>query len=270
MNIVSILNKLKETNMISTDEEGIALFSDCFNKFGISLLLLKDERKFSSIVDLLVYNNISLQKANGIYNLRIFAIEKDKLENIISSYKEIGEIEFLQAHPEIITEEKNIEVIFENMKQYQKEQIPYKINNDYDMDKLLVSRDVLDANIHNKDINNYLKTILKDKSLVDKVENKIPNVGEEDISIALELQKVENKICEEFLVPADDGWKIVINNMEVNSLQNIKNTIAQIIDLNIPLSFNDAFIFVLFYKTSLNILDIEKILQDNSLEGGNK
>ena len=110
MNIVSILNKLKETNMISTDEEGIALFSDCFNKFGISLLLLKDERAFSTIIDLLVENRIPLQKVNGIYNLRIFALDEYNLKKIISAYSKIGEIDFLRMHPEMITEMKNIEI----------------------------------------------------------------------------------------------------------------------------------------------------------------
>ena len=51
MNIVTILNTLKENNLILDTEEGISLFSDCFNKFGISILLLKEEEKFNRIVD---------------------------------------------------------------------------------------------------------------------------------------------------------------------------------------------------------------------------
>ena len=58
MNIVSILKKLKETNMITASEEGISLFSDSFNKFGISLLLLNNEEKFARIVDILEKNKI--------------------------------------------------------------------------------------------------------------------------------------------------------------------------------------------------------------------
>lgn len=269
MNIVSVLNKLKEAKMISATDEGVALFSDCFNKFGVSLLLLKDDEKFSSIVDTLVEYKIPLQKANGIYNLRVFAVEENLLKSIISSFAEIGEIEFLRSNPEYLAAARDINVILENMKKYQSKQITYKSENEYNMDLLLSTSDEeVVTTATNEDVNAFLRNILKDASLVDKVENNIANAGEEDFNVALELQKVENKICEEFLFPVDDGWKIIIDKKEVNSFQEVKDTINTIINLNIPVSFNDALIFVLFYKSSLSISDIENIIKNNLIEGG--
>lgn len=266
MNIVSVLNKLKAANMISATEEGIALFSDCFNKFGISLLLLKDEEKFSNIVDTLVEYKIPLQKANGIYNLRLFAVDEIELRNILSSYSEIGEIEFLRMHPEVITAAHDVKIILENMKNYQNEQTVYKFENDYNMNLLLACKNEVNSN-NNENVNEFLKSILEDSSLVDKVVNNIANEGEEDYNVSLELQKVENKICEEYLFPVEDGWKIIINKKEVNSFQDVKDTINTIIKLNIPVTFNDALIFVLFYKTSLSISDIENIIKNDLFEG---
>lgn len=267
MNIVSVLNKLKEAKMIVPNEEGVALFSDCFTKFGVSLLLLKDEDKFNTIVNELVEAKIPLQKSNGIYNLRVFAVEVEKLKEIISAYTEIGEIDFLRRYPETLAATYNVQVILENMKKYQSDQVTYKVDNEYNMELLLADNEVVVAN-ENNEVNEYLKTLLEDKTLVDKVVNNIKNPGEEDFDVALELQKVENKICEEFLFPVDDGWKIIIDKKEVNSFQDIKDTINKIIKLNIPVTFDDALKFVLFYKTSLSVTEIEEILDNNLIEGG--
>lgn len=49
MNIKTILKKLESVNMVSDSEEGLQLFSDCFNKFGISLLLLNDEKNLMKL-----------------------------------------------------------------------------------------------------------------------------------------------------------------------------------------------------------------------------
>ena len=269
MNIVSVLNKLKEAKMISTTEEGVALFSECFNKFGISLLLLKDEDKFSNIIDTLVEYQIPLQKANGIYNLRIFAVDEIELKNMIISYSEIGEIEFLRSHPEYLATTRDIKTILDNMKEYQSNQIVYKVENEYNMELLLDNHEEQVVNSENtKNVNEYIKSLLENSSLVDKVENNIANEDEEDFNVALELQKVENKICEEYLFPVDDGWKIIIDKKEVNSFQDVKDTINTIIKLNIPITFNDALIFVLFYKTSLSVPEIEKIIKNDLFEGG--
>jgi cell fate (sporulation/competence/biofilm development) regulator YmcA (YheA/YmcA/DUF963 family) len=251
--------------MISTTEDGIQLFSDCFNKFGISLLLLNDEEKFNRIVDILVENRIPLQKSNGIYNLRIFAVDLLELENIINEYKSINEVEFLKHYPERITEAKNIHTIFENMKNYQKNGVSYKNENEYNIALLLDNNTyfVEDNNTSEfSNINDYLKSILSDASLVDKVINHTSNKDEEDFDVALELQKVENKICEEYLYPVDDGWKIVIDNKEVNGFQNIKDTINLITELNIPITFDDAFLFVLFYKTTLSVSEVDDIVKN--------
>ena len=266
MNIVSVLNKLKEAKMIVPNEEGVALFSDCFTKFGVSLLLLKDEDKFNSIVDALVEAKIPLQKTNGIYNLRVFALEMEDLRNLISSYSRIGEIEFLRYYPEMLTAVKDVQVILENMKKYQSEHISYKVGNDYDLELLLKKSEV--KKVEENEVNVFLKSILEDKSIVDKVVNNIVNTKEEDFDVALELQKVENKICEEYLFPVDDGWKIIIDKKEVNSFQDVKDTINTIIKLNIPVTFDDALKFVLFYKTSLSISEIKQILENNLIEGG--
>lgn len=267
MNIVSVLNKLKSVQMISSSEDGIALFSDCFNKFGISLLLLKDEDKFNSIVDLLVDAKIPLQKKNGIYNLRVFAVEESELRNTISSYSEIGEIDFLRYHPEMLAASKDVKIILDNMKKYQFKQTSYKSDNEYNLEMLLAN-EIDSTSYESNNVNDFLKSILNDSSIVDKVENNIANANGEDFDIALELQKVENKICEEFLFPVDDGWKIIIDKKEVNTFQDVKDTIDTIIKLNIPVTFDDALKFVLFYKTSLSVAEIQEILAMNLLEGG--
>ena len=83
MNIKSIIKKLESVNMVSNTEEGLQLFSDCFNKFGISLLLLNDEKKFNEIVEILSGALIPLQKSNGIYALRLFAVPIQEIKKII-------------------------------------------------------------------------------------------------------------------------------------------------------------------------------------------
>ena len=271
MNIVSVLNKLKSAQMISTTEDGMALFSDCFSKFGVSILLLKDEDKFNSIVDILVDAKIPLQKSNGIYNLRVFAVEEAELKNIISSYNEIEELDFLRHYPEMLPAKRDVYTILSNMKKYKNEQVSYKSDNEYNLEMLLEN----DSEVRNEvpsftgnDVNDFLRSILKDSSIVDKVENNIANANGEDFDIALDLQKVENRICEEFLFPVDDGWKIIINKKEVNTFQDVKDTIDTIIKLNTPVTFDDALKFVLFYKSSLSIVEIQEILAMNLLEGG--
>jgi len=271
MNIVSVLNKLKSAHMISATEDGMALFSDCFNKFGVSLLLLKDEDKFDSILNILVDAKIPLQKSNGIYNLRVFAVEEAELRNIISSYSEIEEIEFLRYYPEMLTRTKDVYTILENMRKYQSDKISYKSENEYNLDMLLVENTEISYDVpvyEGNDVNDFLRSILKDSSIVDKVENNIANADGEDFDIALELQKVENRICEEFLFPVDDGWKIIIDKKEVNTFQDVKDTIDTIIKLNIPVTFDDALKFVLFYKSSLSVSEIQEMLAMNLLEGG--
>jgi hypothetical protein len=266
MNIVSVLNKLKSVNMVSSQKEVIEVFNDCFYKFGISLLLLQDDEKFNDIVDTLAVNKIPLQKSNGIYNLRIFAVELDKLNYIISEYNAIGEIDFLRHHVEYITEEKNVMTILENMKKYQSENVSYKNGHEYNIGMLLNKQ--VTENKEVNDVNEYLKTIMKDPSIVDKVINNTPNGGEEDFNIALTLQKVENKICEEYLFPEDDGWKIIINEKGVNGFQSIKDTINLITKLNIPITYEDAFIFVLFYKTNLSVEEIKEVIDYLTKKGG--
>jgi len=73
---------------------------------------------------------------------------------------------------------------------------------------------------------------------------------------------------EEFLFPVDDGWKIIIDKKEVNTFQDVKDTIDTIIKLNIPVTFDDALKFVLFYKSSLSVSEIQEMLAMNLLEGG--
>lgn len=121
MNIVTIINKLKEANMITTTEDGMKLFADCFNKFGISLLLLRDENKFSEIVEILKENEIPIQKENGVYVLRIFAVDVEEIKNIISEFKACNELQFLRKYPEMIAEPKNIQIISKNIVKFQNE-----------------------------------------------------------------------------------------------------------------------------------------------------
>lgn len=259
MNIMTILNKLKEANLVPDTEEGISLFSDCFNKFGISLLLLKDESTFNRIVTLLKENNIPLQKANSIYALRIFAVDVNELESIITEFFAMNEMNFLRTYPELLAEPRNIHFIAENMKTYQSNGTVYKNRSGYDLNVLLST--TTEAKDYN-DINSYLKKYLQDASLIDKLENLEANGGEEDVNVALELQKVENKICEEYLVPVEDGWKVVINDKEVNSFREVKNTINTITKLNLPITFHDALIVVLFYRTYLTTQEIDDIIQN--------
>lgn len=267
MNILTIIKKLKEKHMIPDTEEGIALFSDCFNKFGISLLLLKEEDKFSRILDILETNDITLQKANGMYALRIFAVSYNELENIVNEYFAINEVGFLRQYPEIIAEAKTVHAIAENMKKFQSKNISYKDGEMYDINKLLSGEDIEDT-IDTENVNLYLKKHLKNPELLDRLENNEANNDEEDFNVALELQKVENKICEEYLLPVDDGWKIVINDKEVNSFQEVKNTISTIIKLNLSLTFDDALLIVLFYKTSLTVSEVDEIIHNHLYKGG--
>lgn len=264
MNIVTILNKLKESNMISDTEDGMSLFSDCFTKFGISLLLLNDENKFNGIVDLLKNNGIPLQKANGIYALRIFAVDLSELETLVQTFKDLNEIDFLRFYPELLAEPKNIQFVIEQMKRCQNDGISYKTSSGYLMSILLPDSDYANQVVEEEitDVNTFLKKYLKDTTLIDRLVNGEATEGEEDFNIALELQKVENKICEEFLFPVDDGWKIVINNKEVNSFQEVKNTINTITKLNLSVTFNDALLLVLFYKTPLTPSEIDEIIQN--------
>ncbi len=266
MNIVSILKKLKEVNMISPSEEGIALFSDSFNKFGISLLLLNDEEKFSRIVNILNKNKIPLQKANGVYNLRIFAVDEKCINDYIASFSAIGEIDFLKHYPEMMTLPKSISMVLDNMKNYKDNQVSYKVGNDYNLKVLLKTNN----KIHGKrdKVNAFLKTVLKDASLVDKVENNIKGDLEDNSKIKSILEKVENKISNDFVERFSNNWKVVIDGLEINSFQNVKNTINKIKELNTPVIFEDALIFVLFYKTSLDVSEIERLFNSNTFAGG--
>lgn len=265
MNIIAIVNKLKESNMLSDTEEGMSLFSDCFNKFGISLLLLQDENKFDRIIALLKKHGIPLQKENGIYVLRIFAVELTELENIIYEFNGMNEIGFLRAYPEIIAEPKNVHTVLATMRDCQSNGVSYKTHNGYDMSVLLPGSSYAlqsEVQLEETDVNVFLKRYLNDSSLIDHLIHMEVNPGEEDLNVALELQKVENKICEEFLFPVEDGWKIVIDNKEVNSFQEVKNTINTITKLNLPITFNDALLLVLFYKTALTPLEVQEIIEN--------
>lgn len=250
--------------MISDTEDGMSLFSDCFTKFGISLLLLNDENKFERIVNLLKDNGIPLQKSNGIYALRLFAVEPSELESLISEFARLNDLDFLRSYPELLAEPKNIHLVLEAIERSQSEGIAYKTRSGYIMSILLPNSDYANQVIEEEitDVNEFLKRYLKDTTLIDHLLNNEANEGEEDFNIALELQKVENKICEEFLFPVDDGWKIVINNKEVNSFQEVKNTISAITKLNLSITFNDALILVLFYKTTLTPSEIEDIIEN--------
>lgn len=255
--------------MIPDTEEGLALFSDCFNKFGISLLLLKEEDKFNRILDILETNDITLQKANGMYALRIFAVAYDELETIINEYFAINEVGFLRQYPEIMAEAETVHRIAENMKMFQSKNISYKDGELYDVNKLL-NGEIPEEPVNTENVNLYLKKHLKNPELLDKLENGEASNEEEDFNVALELQKVENKICEEYLLPVDDGWKIVINDKEVNSFQEVKNTISTIIQLNLSLTFDDALLIVLFYKTHLTVAEVDDILHNHLYKGGEK
>lgn len=269
MNIMTIIDKLKEKHFISGTEEDLSLFSDSFNKFGISLLLLKEEEKFIRMLDLLEENSIPLQKENGMFALRIFAVELNDLKNTINEFFSLNELDFLRRYPEMIAQRKTIHTIFENMKKYQEENISYKKDNVYNIEQLL-NYEAKKEVIETEDVNLYLKKYLEDATLIDKLETGEANSGEEDFNVALELQKVENKICEDYLLPVDDGWKIVINNKEVNSFQEVKNTISTIIKLNLSITFHDALLIVLFYKTHLSVEEVSEIINTELYKGGEK
>ena len=279
MSIITILKKLKDANMISTTEEGRALFTDCFDKFGISLLLLNDESKFSQIVDTLKQNSIPLQKSNGIYALKIFAVELSEIEQIITQFDAINEMNLLRLHPNLLAEPKNVQVVLENIKKLRDKGIVYKNDNGYDIDLLLSNCEFNVVNeisnqtkapetVIDDTTNNPLKKYLSDPTLIRKLDNMEINHGEEDVNVALELQKVENQICEEYLLPVDDGWKIVIANKEVNSFQTIKSTINAITKLNTPITFHDALILVLFYQTNLEEKEIGSIIENELFKEG--
>ena len=258
MNILTVLDFLKEKKLIADTEESISLFSDCFNKFGISILLLKDEEKFRQIVDLLVENNIPIQKANGMYCLRLFAVNYYDFKTILDEYSEINEIPFLRKYPEIITEAQTVHVIAQNMKTYQELNIPYKNGENYDIDK------ILNANFEQKSDqqNDYalLKSYLEDETILDKLENPDFVISNENFNSALELQKVENKICESYLVSNGETWDISINGININRYEEVKNTLKALADLNLDISYNDAMLVALFYKSSISENDMKEAI----------
>lgn len=268
MNIVSILNKLKSANLVPATNDGVVFFSDCFNKFGISVLLLNDESKFDSVLQILVDNKLSIQKNNGAYNLKIFALAPHELEEIISEFSNLNELDFLRQYPELITEPISIKIIADNIRKYKESKIAYKDENGYFIDKLTTQNDQnvfvnLDNtnNLDEQNVYTYLQSILDDATLLDKINNNILNEEETDFNQTLEMQKVENKICEEYLFPVNDSWKIVINDKEVNDFQTIKNTMNLITKLNLVFTFHDALILTLFYKTELPLSDVKEMVE---------
>ena len=264
MNIATVLKTLKEKNLIPDNEEGISLFSDCFNKFGISILLLKDQEKFNQIVDLLVENQILLQKANGMYCLRIFAVEYNELKNIIDEYAAINEIPFLRKYPEIIAEAKTVHTIAENMKKYQDLNLSYKNGDNYDINKLL-SEEIEEK--QDDSVNEFLKSQLKDGTLLDNLINEISN-GENSFDVNLDLEKVENKIKDEFLVPNGEAWDVCIDGKKINSYDEVKNTLETMQKLNLPCTYEDALLLALFYKTNLTVEEIKNSIYSILNEGG--
>ena len=260
MNIATILNILKEKKLVPNNEDGISLFSDCFNKFGISILLLKDEEKFNKIVDLLVENKISLQKANGMYCLRLFAVDYNELNAIIGEYKALQELDFLRKYPEIIAEAKTVHTIAQNMKQFQEANVSYKNGETYDIDALINEKSQTHALLSVSDV---LKSYLKNPVLLDNLTNGVYS-DEENMDSALNLQKVENKICEEYLVSNGNTWDIIINDKVVNTYEHIKDTIQKINTLNLVVDYDDAFLLVLFYGTKLSASEVKEII-DNEM-----
>ena len=267
MNIVTILNTLKEKNLILDTEEGISLFSDCFNKFGISILLLKEEEKFNRIIDLLVENNIPIQKANGMYSLRIFAVDYYELKDIINEYFSIDEMNFLRKYPEIIAEAETVHFIANNMKRYQDLNISYKDGDNYDIDKILSEELEEKMEEQEMDVNTYLKTCLEDATLIDNVLNRVMASEEQNFDATLELQKAENKICEKYLVSNGDTWDIVVNDKKVNTYEQVKDTIKVMTELNLAVSYHDALVMALFYNTSLTSSEIKESIEELK-EGG--
>lgn len=257
MNIMTILNKLKACNMLSSNEESLTLFSDCFNKFGISLLLLKDEEEFNKIVDLLSDNNIPLQKDNGIYTLRVFAVDYYNLENIINDFKEVDEIDFLRIHPEILSEPKTASIVISNIRDYKQNAINYKNNGNYDLSMLVKNNENNVSNDKDNEINDYLKNFLDDVTLIDRLDNNEENA--ENYEVTLEIQKVENKICEDYLFPIEDGWGIIINNISVNNFQNVKDNLNKLTKLSVPMSSSDIMKIALMYNAKLSIEDVKAV-----------
>lgn len=265
MNIKTILSRLQKENLLANDGESINLFSDCFSKFGVSLLLC-NESHFNEVIDILVDKKIPLQKNNGIYVFRLFAVPTEDIKRIIAHYEEINELDFLRFYPEMMAEAKNIEFILEQIKMYQSKGIKYKDKNGYDINLLFYNNETKNtkSNYLNS-VNDCLKQYLFDKTLIDKLVN---NDGflDEDMNMVLELQKVENLIGEEYLLPAENGWKVVINNKEINSFNVVKETIDTITRLNLPINYHDAVILVLFYKTPLSVREVEEIIKSNFIE----
>ncbi len=262
MNIKSIIKKLESVNMVSNTEEGLQLFSDCFNKFGISLLLLNDEKKFNEIVEILSGALIPLQKSNGIYALRLFAVPIQEIKKIIKDFSTLGELEFLRNYPEMIAEARNINFVLEQMKIYQKKGVRYKTTDGYDLNLLFYTsaNEGKPVSTPKNDVNACIRKYLKNEEMLDRLMNK-DGFEDEDMNVALELQKVENLIGEEYLLPVEDGWKVVINDKEVNSFSEVKQTISTIINLNLPVNYHDALLLVLFYKSPLSVSEIESIIE---------
>ena len=265
MNIMTILNKLKENNMIASNEEGLNLFSDCFNKFGISLLLLKSVDEFNKIIDLLSTNKIPLQKANGIYTLRVFAVDYYTLVETIDKFEEVKEIEFLRNYPEVLSEPKTIKVVLSNIKNYQSKQESYKNGNTYDYEKLTkevvnnensepVNNDDSDIN----EVNSFLKTLLDDVSIIDKLNRNEENP--ENFAVTMEIQKIENQICEDYLFPIENGWGIIINNINVNNFQEVKENLNKLTKLSIPMSTQDIMKVALIYNSKLSSEEIREVV----------
>ncbi len=278
MNVMDVINKLKSVNLLSNDD--MQTFSDSFSKFGISILLLNDLDKFNAIIDLLVSNNISIKKSNGAYDLRIFSVSYNDISNIIEKFKNLDELDFLRQNIEYISKTSDINKIIQNMSIYKSAGKEFKNGDVYDLALLLkedgkeeIKNPVSDEAIITSDsaflisLNEYLKKYLNDSSIVDKLASDIVSSGSVNMELDLILQKVENKISEEFLFPVNDGWKIVINKQEINSFQNAKKTIESLTKLNIPISYNDALLLILFYDSSISLNTLDEILNSNLLGG---
>lgn len=270
MNIVEVIRKLRSSNLLSNNEDDMSIFSDSFSKFGISILKLNDLDKFKAIVDLLAANNIPIKKSNGSYFLRVFSLSYNDLSNIIEDFKKLDELDFLRGNINYITRSYDIIKIRDNMVIYKNNGVDYKNNGKFNLELLLKEdaqseiKDPISGNLvnestikippENEDItlNEYIKKYLDDVDLIAKLDAKVANDGEINVDLDLTLQKVENKVCEEYLFPIDNGWKIVINKQEINAFQNAKNTIDGLIRLNKPVSYSDALLLVLFYNANVS------------------
>lgn len=281
MNIVEVIRKLRSSNLLSGNEDDMSVFSDSFSKFGISILKLNDLDKFKAIVDLLAANNIPIKKSNGSYFLRVFSLSYNDLSNIIEDFKKLDELDFLRNNISYITRSYDIIKIRDNMVIYKNNGVDYKNNSNYNLELLLkedaqseikdpisgnlVNESTIDIPTENADIplNEYLKRYLDDADLIAKLDAKVANDGEINVDLDLTLQKVENKVCEEYLFPIDDGWKIVINKVEINPFQNAKNTIDGLIRLNKPVSYSDALLLVLFYNANVSKDVVDNIVNSS-------